>query len=177
MVEWYCYAPRQICLLVFWGSTPAPWIIFCSEILCECIISAPCSFLYVLLFVFYWDCSYHQKVLMGWCVPLLWESLSREIKIEEAMEAKLLSKLELSYVLNKWLIQYHSRECCYPFKNHDSYILPQPQPCPFGKIRSVPLDFYWHWFIILNSCFFWNLNCVLQETVKMAYFLIELLYP
>ena len=32
---------------------------------------------------------------------LLWESLSREVKIEEATEAKLLSKLELSCVLNK----------------------------------------------------------------------------
>ena len=67
---------------------------------------------------------------------LLWESLSREIKIEEAMEAKLLSKLELSCVLTKWLIQYPSRECGYPFKGHYGYILPQPQLCPFGKIRS-----------------------------------------
>ena len=89
---------------------------------------------------------------------LLWESLSREIKIEEAMEAKLLSKLELSCVLTKWLIQYPSRECGYPFKGHYGYILPQPQLCPFGKIRNIPLDFYLHWFIILNSCvffFFW----------------------
>lgn len=93
---------------------------------------------------------------------LLWESLSREVKIEEATEAKLLSKLELSCVLNKWLIQYPSRECSYPFKNHYGYILLQPLPCPFGKIRNIPLDFYLHWFIIWIAFFFlWNLNCVL----------------
>lgn len=56
---------------------------------------------------------------------LAWESLSREIKVEETMETKLLSKLELSLKCDIRLInKYHSRECHYAFRSHFNYILP-----------------------------------------------------